>query len=419
MPSIHSTSMSFRLKKILIVTGFIVVVVGIGYLLYITFFRGPVAPPTTSPTITDEQPGALPGSGTAGERPVLEIPGVDDEEPGLPTPAPVATGGLTQVTELTLTAVTDPQLSGDGRTLSFYDPNDGRFYTVDADGNIVPILPTAFPDAESVKWSPDTSKAIVEFPDGANVSVNLQTGETVTLPSHWEEFQFAPNGTDQIIAKSIGTDPGNRWLMIAQSDGSGAQTIAALGNNADKVDINWSPNDQVVAFSDTGALVSGFGRKQILPIGKNQENFPGLVVEGFSFESEWSPDGGQILYSTNGPSNNYLPQIWLVDGTSQTLGDNRRSLALNTWADKCTYSDASTAYCAVPKQLPAGAGLQRSLAFGEPDLLYRIDTNTGAAIPVADPENAVSMTNLQVSDDGSILYYQDARTGTLQQMRLR
>ncbi|PIR47302.1 hypothetical protein COV06_04445 [Candidatus Uhrbacteria bacterium CG10_big_fil_rev_8_21_14_0_10_50_16] len=412
--------MSFRLKKILVVLGFLIVVTGIGYLLYITFFRGPVAPPSTSPAISDQQPGStLPGSGAAGDRPV-EVPPTTGTTGGiLPGATTVAAGGLTQVTKLTLTSVIDPKLSGDGSTLSYYDPHDGKFYRVDADGNILSILPTAFPNADNVLWNPDTNKAILEFPDGANVTVDLQTGKTSTLPTHWEDFQFAPNSSDQIIAKSVGADPGNRWLVIAQSDGSQAQTIAALGNNASKVDVSWSPNDQVVAFSDTGALVSGFGRKQILPIGKNQENFPGLVIEGFSFEPLWSNDGSQILYSTNGPTSNYQPQLWLVDGTSQTLGDNRRSLAINTWADKCTYSDATTAYCAVPKNLPPGSGLQRSLAFGLPDVVYRVDTRTGVALPIAEPEDGPSMSNLQVSDDGSILFYQDDKSGTLQRLRLR
>lgn len=416
--------MSFQLKRILVVIGFILVVVGLGYLLYITFFRGPVTPSTVSPDLPIESPdGALPGSGTAGDRTVDtpvdvgELPGIDT--PDEPAAAPVATGGRTQVTELTLTSVVDPVLSGDGNSVSFYDPSDGKFYAVDPEGQLRSILPQAYPNADNVIWSNDTSRAILEFPDGANISVNLATGDTHTLPAHWEDFSFSPNNTGQIAAKSIGTDPGNRWLLISNADGSNAQTIAALGNNQDKVQVNWSPNDQVVAFSDTGALVSGFGRKQILPIGKNSENFPGLVVEGFSFEPLWNTDGSQILYSTNGPSSNYLPQLWLTDGTSQTLGNNRQSLTVNTWADKCTYADSATAYCAVPKQLPAGSGLQRSLAFGEPDAVYRIDTNTGFSVQIADPESDTSMTNLQVSDDGSYLFYQDEITGVLEQIRLR
>ena len=411
--------MSFRTKKILAVVGFVVVVIAIGTALYLTFFRAAPETPTVSPPISDEaEPGSLPTSGTAGDREVF-VPG----EPGtIPTAgdivSPVAIGGLTEVTDLTLTSVTNPTLSDDGGSLNFYDPSDGKFYAVGTDGRLRTLLPDSFPNAESIEWSKDSAKAIVEFPDGANVSVDLATGKTTTLPAHWEEFDFAPNNSGQIAAKSLGVDPGNRWLVIANADGSSAQTVAALGNNEDKVQVSWSPNDQVVAFSDTGALVSGFGRNQILPIGKNQENLPGLVVEGFSFEPLWSDSGEQILYSTHGPSSNYLPQLWFVDGESNTMGQNRQSLPINTWADKCTYADNTTVYCAVPKELPAGSGLQRALAITEPDTVYRIDTRTGASVMVAEPERDTTMTNLQVSADGSVLFYQNARTGTLQLMNL-
>ena len=101
------------------------------------------------------------------------------------------------------------------------------------------------------------------------------------------------------------------------------------------------------------------------------------------------------------------------------MGSNRRSLPLNTWADKCTYSDSSTAYCAVPQNLPAGSGLQRTLAIGVPDSVYRLNTKTGFSELVAVPENNISMTSLTVADDGSTLFFQNAVTGTLEQIRLR
>ena len=109
----------------------------------------------------------------------------------------------------------------------------------------------------------------------------------------------------------------------------------------------------------------------------------------------------------------------MVSAQGDSIGQNRRELNLDTWADKCTYTGSSVAFCAVPKELPAGAGLQRSLAFGVPDRVYRIDTKTGSAVTVGEPSSPTSMTNLQVSADGSTLFYQDAKSGTLQYFRLR
>ena len=395
----------------------VVVVIGVSIGLYFVFFKAEPAPDVTSPPITGgEISGELPDGGTAGDR-VPFVPGAPGE---LPTSVatPVAVGGVTQVTQLTLTGVSDPSLAPDGQSLNFYDPADGKFYAVNKDGKTVTLLPNSYPNADEITWNRTGTNAIIEFPDGANIVVDFQTGDTHTLPQHWEDFDFSPNG-QQIASKSIGVDPGNRWLVLSNPDGSSAQTVAALGSNQDKVQVSWSPNDQIVAFSDTGALISGFGRKQILPIGKNQENFPGLVVEGFSFEPLWSNVGSRLLYSTHGPTSSYQPQLWLVDAQSDTMGQNRRSVALNTWADKCTYSTSTVVYCAVPQNLPAGSGLQRALAFGEPDTIYRVDTKTGSTIIVGTPETPTSMTSLVVSDDGETLYYQNALSGTIQQMQVR
>ncbi|MBI3114699.1 MAG: PD40 domain-containing protein [Candidatus Harrisonbacteria bacterium] len=407
--------MTERTKKILIIVLFVIFVGLMAWLLYrVFFFRG--APDEVSPPISPEAPEevtTLPTSGAGGAR----IPEKKPKAPELPV-SPVAAGGITAVTPLTLTPTKAPVLAANGTSLNYYDPADGKFYTIDRDGNTRALLRDAFPKADKITWNTDADKAIVEFPDGANVIVDFRSQDVVTLPQHWEDFDFSPAGK-QIAAKSIGTDPGNRWLIVASPDGSRAETVAALGQNANKVDVRWSPNDQVIAFSDTGITLSGFGRKQILPIGKNQENFPGLVVEGLSFNPLWSKDGKQILYSTAGPTSNYQPQVWLVDGEANTMGQNRRSLPLNTWADKCTFANDTTAYCAVPQSLPPGSGLQRQLASGVPDSLYRIDTKTGAMSLVVVPDGKIPMKGLTVSKDGGTLFYQHEINGALGTIRLK
>ncbi len=408
--------MSEKTKRILIIVAFVGSVVLIAWLLYIVFFKAKT-PDEVSPVISDvtEEPITLPSAGEGG----IRIPTTEDEpDAGFELPvSEVAAGGVTEVTPLTLTATKEPHISADGKAINYYDPGDGKFYNVDKNGKVVSLLNKPLPNAKEISWSPTSERAVVEFPDGANVMVDFQTQDIIPLPQHWEDFDFSPQG-EQIAAKSIGVDPGNRWLVVSSADGSRADTIEALGNNADKVDVSWSPNNQVVAFSDTGITLSGFGRKQVLPIGKHQENLPGLVVEGFSFDPVWSPKGTQILYSTAGPSSDYQPQVWLVDGEANTMGQNRRSLPINTWGDKCTYANNSTAYCAVPQNLPPGSGLQRQLALGEPDSLYRIDTRTGAISLVAVPEKNVPMTDLNVSDDGSTLFFQHEINGTLSSIRL-
>jgi len=406
--------MSERTKKLLLVGGFILSVFVIAFLLYTLFFKGaPMPPATVEPT--DELSGVLPSSDEG-------QPGVVGEEPtgvtGLQEADEVAQGGLTQTVELTTGAVHDIVLSGDGSSINYYNAADGRFYTINADGEVVALSDKRFPEAETVEWNQTAEKALIEFPDGTNIIYDFSAEKQVTLPQHWEDFDFSPT-SDEIIGKSVALDENNRWLVIASDDGSRVEAIQELGENEDKVEVNWSPNNQVVAFAKTAkSSSSNLDRNIIYPVGKNQENFKGLVVEGLNFDSLWSPNGKQLLYSVTGSYSNDKPLLWIVDATSSTMGENRTSLGLNTWVDKCTWSSSSTIYCAVPIDLPANAGLQRALYLDEPDAIYTLDLTSGRASLVAIPEEETSMNNLWVSDDESLLYFTNS-SGQLELLRLR
>lgn len=406
--------MSERTKRILLIVGFVASVFAIATALYYAFFRPTQAPPATvEPGI--ETGGALPSAGGADERPTATTGG----SAALPSASEVANGGRTVTTPLTQSEVSGVTLSGDGSSVNFYNPNDGKFYTIDADGNIVLLSDTEFPEAENVEWNKDADKAVIEFPDGSNVVYDFDLEHQVTLPSHWEDFTFSPV-SDELEAKSDAIDPNNRWLVTANADGSGVKAFQALGDNADKVTVSWSPNDQVVAFSDTASPLSGgLDRKLILPIGLNGENFRGLTVEGLDFTPNWAPGGKKLLYSVAGDYSSNKPLLWVVDATPATMGENRHSLGLYTWADKCTFVSSTVAYCAVPRNLPDNAGLQRSLYARYPDSVYKVDIGQNSVTLVAIPEEDVAMSSLRVSDDGATLYFVNGSDGTLQSMRLK
>ena len=407
--------MNFNLKKILIVVGFIISVIIIGGALYYMFF----APEQQPEVITEEEgmagelPGALEGS------PEFELEDIDEEEAGLVEADEVAQGGLTQTTVLTTAEVFNTTIASDGQNVNYYDPNDGRFYTIDKDGNVIALSDKQFPEVESLDWNKDADKAVMEFPDGSNIVYDFENETQVTLPSHWEEFDFSPV-KDDIAAKSIALDPNNRYLISTSANGSNVKNLQALGTNADKVQVNWSPNDQVVAFADTAGTISAdLDRKMIIPVGKKGENFKGLIVEGLGFESKWSSNGKQLLYSVSGNYSQYKPLLWIVNASSSSMGENRRSLGLNTWIDKCTWGSSTTIYCAIPRGLPNNAGLQRSLYEDLPDTVYKINLTTGRSVAIAVPENDTSMKNLSVSKDESTLYFTSLATGQLEYIRLK
>ena len=395
-------------KRVLISIAFIIVAGGIGYAVYRVFFSAspggvPAAGGDVARTgkLTPARPGLPRATSTPPER--------------IPTPSPTARGGLTLAASISAGRTTAPALSADGRSVSFYDPARGKFYRVGADGINTALSDRQFYNVQNVTWAPGQAKAIIEYPDGSKVLYDFDAQRQVTVPKHWTDFDFSPDGA-ALAGKSIGADPQNRWLFVANADGSGVTPLEPLGENADKVAVSWSPRKDIVAFSRTGTEI-GFGREEIVPIGLRGENLKGLVVEGFGFNSIWSADGARLAYSTYAADDGYRPELWVVDGGAR-LGENRRRLNLATWADKCVAAGANSLYCAVPTELPEGAGFERSIAAATPDRIFRVDLGTGQSTLVAEPDARTSYGKLMLSADGKTLFLQDAGGGALRSIAL-
>jgi len=181
----------------------------------------------------------------------------------------------------------------------------------------------------------------LNYPDGSKIIYNFTTKKQVTLPKHWQNFSFSP-GSDQIVAKSMGLDVENRYLITANSDGSQAKALEAIGANDKTVYPAWSPGGQIVAMYTQGV---DFDRQEVFFVGQNDENFKSTVVEGRGFQSQWSTAGDHLLYSVYSTTNDLKPLLWLVDAKSDTIGQNRTNLDLQTWANKCTFASDTEVYC--------------------------------------------------------------------------
>jgi hypothetical protein len=401
---------------ILKVSGFLAITGLMGLFLYFLFFnQGPDIVPTTD-TPTDQTPGTntglpqadtgTPGTGTT--------PGDDNQSGSLPV-SPVANGGVTKTTQLTNARIISPTPTPNG-DLAYYDPRDGKFYTIDDGGNVVTLSQQQFPAAESVTFSDQADQAVIEFPDGSNIVYNFSQGKQVTLPAHWEDFSFSKDG-NSLATKSVGNDPSNRSLVITSADGSSAQSIAALGDNQDRVDVNWSPDGDIVGFSKTGGGGSAFGQNEVYLIGTDGEASGVLIVNGSNFKNLWSPNGANLLYSVADAGDEYRASLWYGDALGDRRGDTRMRLSLKTTANKCTFASDTLAYCAVPLEMPAGGGSAPSL-IKSGDLLYSVSFPSGRSNLVAIPEKETEMSDLHVTPDGNQLYYTDT-FGRLNVMQLK
>ncbi|MCK5212267.1 hypothetical protein KAJ89_06200, partial [Candidatus Parcubacteria bacterium] len=157
-----------RYKNIFIITGFACLTILLGFLIYLFFLKPIISPP--------EEPGIVADPGESGRLPVGE-PGsgqvVDDGEikplPGEPAKpitkptSPIAKGGLTETKPLNNVPSLSPTLSQDGSQIQYYDQSSGLFYRLDKDGEAVLMSNQVFHNVETITWSPQKNKAILEY----------------------------------------------------------------------------------------------------------------------------------------------------------------------------------------------------------------------------------------------------------------
>lgn len=396
------------IKKTIVIVGFIAIVVVLGWLIYVLFFKPPPPPEPPGPPTPPTPPGVLPPT-----PPGVEIPTVEPGAPG-ELPSAIARGGLTKTTTLTTNPVKNITISSDNE-LTYYDEISGQFFALDSQGQIVALSNKKFPQVQTVAWAPSAKSAIIEFPDGANIYYDFKTEKQVTLQKHWTEFNFSPDG-DKITFKSIAMEPENNFLAIANPIGSGAQIIASLGEYAARVIPDWSPNRQIVA-SYTEPLDAD--RSSLFFLGLNDENFKKVVVNGYNFSGEWNPNGSQLLYSVSSTATNDNPSLWIVNAEGETIGSGRRPLNLETTADKCIFADTTTIYCAVPQFLPEGTGIMPSLRRGIPDDIYKVNLLNGTSAKLAELDIPLTITSLALSPDKKYLYFTDEIVGRLRSIRLK
>lgn len=401
--------MSPTLKKALLSLLLLVVAILIGFGLYYAFNKiRTTGGPTTTPNNTGSG-GTLPGSGTrtsttggtgsGGTTGPGRLPGSQTNV--LPEQGTYKPDVVTKITD---DSASYSSLGTNGQ-FRYQSTSDGKFYRLNTDGSVTALSDQVFYNVNKVTWAPNKNTAVLEYPDSSKIIYNFDTQKQVSVPKHWQEFSFAPDGA-QIAAKSIGLSPENRFLITVNDDGTGTRLIEPMGENGSKVTVAWSPSRQTVALSQTGEPL-GLDRREVLFVGLNGENFKSTVVEGLDFMPAWSPTGKQLLYSIDSARQGFRPELWVVDAYGETIGGNRRSLQINTWANKCTFADDNTLYCAVPRSLPEGAGMAPEIAAGIPDDVYKIDLKTGvrSSIPV---DKEYQITNLSYNTKDNALYFTDA-----------
>ncbi|HLD62087.1 MAG TPA: hypothetical protein VI998_03895 [Patescibacteria group bacterium] len=408
-----------KAKPYLIVFGFIAVVLGLGFLIY-WFFFAPVGGPVNGNI--NGGGGVFPRANDNSDIPVInggdQFP--NSNEIGRANENINADANLNAVItqQVPIATSTAPVLGGGAASdggFVYYDKNTDKFYKTEDSGLRKALSDQEFPDAENVIISPGADKAIVQFPDGSNIAYDFNKQQQYTLPKEGKDFSFNSSG-DQIAYKFMAPDPESRYLVSSGFDGSDFKLIEPLGYEDRNVQVNWSPTGQVAALFRKGIDAD---RQEVYFIGTQGENFRSMIAPGRDFKGEWTPQGDRLLFSVYTPEADYKPTLWIVEAQGDRIGFNRKDLGVQTWVDKCTFDDGgTTAYCAVPRELPKGSGLVRELADKVPDDLYKIDLRTGFKTQVQGVVGRFTADKVFLSDDEKTLYYTDKKTGFAYKVKL-
>jgi sugar lactone lactonase YvrE len=405
-----------KLKRVLILAGFIILILAIGYAIYYLFFK-----PAKQPTYpyyrppTAGLPGQLPGVANENvnrqisEEAAAKLPSIERVPKGAAI-SDKARGGFTKVFKKLQTGLF-PRVSKDGG-LVYFDSAQGRFYKINPDGTVTLLSNQKFFSVSGVTWSNDANKAVLEYPDGSNIVYDFKNNKQYTLPKEMETFDFS--GNDQLLGAQVITDnTDTNWLVTSNSDGSNLQFVERIGDQAKNVDVNFSPNNQVVALFRENVSANN---QQVLFIGQHHENFKSLITNGRGFEGQWTPDGSKLLYSVYQADNDFKPTLFVSNASGDNIGGSNMSLGLQTWVNKCAVSAGNQfAYCAVPQNLPLGSGWYPQLADNLPDTFYKIDLLSGLVSLLAEPVGSqpfYSASGIFLSPDEKILYFQD-RSGSV------
>lgn len=405
-----------KLKKILLISGLIAGTLALAFLLYYAFKKtSPLAglPSEPSADIPPADGQFIPaGQRTATVTPGIQVPGALPVAGTLPgaQPSYYQPEATKKIVEGTATYA-----SVGASGVRYYNPVDGKFYITMPDGTVKALSDQTFYNVQKITWADKQSKAVIEYPDNSKIIFNFDSQKQVTLPKHWEEFSFSADAT-QLAAKSIGLSPENRWLVTTNDDGTGTKLIEPMGDNADKVIVDWSPSQQAAGFTMTGEGL-GMYRKEVLMIGLSGENFKSFVAEGLDFRPQWSPTGKKLLYSVYSNRSDFKPEIWVVNSYGQQIGSGRKNLELNTWADKCAFADDNTLFCAVPKSLPSGAGINPAVAAGAVDNVYKIDLKTGLKTGI-NTGGSYNISNLSYNELNQSLIFTDANQSGIFEIKL-
>lgn len=326
------------MRRTLIITGVVLVILGIGVAIYFIFFAKTSV--TTTPGVTF--PGAGQGNGGAG------TPSVSGTPTGKPvtiaprlvkiSDGPVVPGEVV-VNKSGVTASSSPET-----TVNYIEKESGNVfsYTVGTQA-LTRINNKTIPGIQSAAWLPSGATAFVRYLSGAN----FETINTYALSaSSSDGFFLAQDLTDVAVASTsiLTLASGVNGSVASLANTNGTHPVQVFTSPLSALRISYAGKGQYLAFSKPSGQLPGYAFL-IDPTG----HFSRISGPRDGLVALASPLGKWVLVSS---TQGTTMQMELIN----TATNEVVPLPLATIADKCVWAaDDSVIYCGVPMSAPVGA----------------------------------------------------------------
>ncbi|MFA6383568.1 MAG: hypothetical protein WCX17_04035 [Parcubacteria group bacterium] len=331
------------------------------------------------------------------------------------TPPAIETAKLTPISD---EAVLSPILDLATSKIKYYSKLTGKVYSIDLDGtNKKTVSDKNLPGLVDVIWSPDGSKVITKFTQGAGNKFfyyDYATNVGVQLKDNLDTIVWQSNS--KIFYKYYEPQSGERTLNIADPNGSNWVKITNL--NYRFVSIAPIPHTGLVSFwnSPDASAETDFESSSVL----GGENTP--ILKGyFGADYLWNASGNAVLVGHTDQKNGSQTQLAIMN----EHGGELKNLGVSTFVSKSVWSkDNKTVYFALPGSLPSNATIPNDYLankFNTDDSFWKINTITGEKTRIIDAtklSGGLDAMGLFLNADESMLFFANKVDGKLYRISL-
>lgn len=243
-------------KKISLIILFILVSIGLAFLIYTVFFKSSPQPVINN---VPEQGGTLPSIKEGGARIIddqeLEVPDLSSAEfpkakdikVSEQVVTEVAQGGLTKSEQVISNRVSATNFKATNNQMFYYDSAQQNFYKLNSAGEVIKMSDKKFYAVQNVIWSPTKEQAILEYPDQTKVLYDFDKDKQLaTLPKQMQDFSFSYNG-NKLSSKWIGDYSDDNYVISSDPNGANFKFVEPMGDKVDDVANIWSPDSEIMA----------------------------------------------------------------------------------------------------------------------------------------------------------------------------